>query len=593
MSYTKRYLEFITEARGPSRADSSVDFGEFGPQDMQELPTKSFGDKYEIHLLDVDTLPDYLFRKSGKGPGTLNQSVVIYGRPGVGKSAIVKYTAQDVAKAVGREFVDFNRLYSRSKDELLEKFNNPEKYYCFIDIRAGAYEAFEFKGIPKPSETIKGTAEALNMLWIKMLTMENSAGMLFLDEINQASPETQNAMYPLLHFGERSIAEQGISNSDFWAVHAAGNLGAKFAGTNDLNKALVNRVSTVYFDVTFEKWSEFAKKFTKTELGTTRQVYHPLIIKFLNFKYSSYPDQIDTYFSYEDDDNVRTGDPNPRNFEKLSDSIFALQKEFQERAKQGKPTNKFISLIEEAARGDINVPWASEFMYYVRRYQGANIDQMLKAPEKYFVTKDKENPQGVETKDLFLNLSILQDRINGFVGEYVTAFGYDRYLTSSALLNTDMKKGTLPKPDPKEVDIQAYNDYAMSFFNAIEAMRVGKQQQNAAIVYSYLKSALLNGVEAWPIMQVAITQNATPEDKQKIKTFISTTAAELNGKIQAAEKSLNRLKKDSQSNYSNVPSGNEEEAEDQATSPIGIDVPSLNDTLEGLFAVQDKLAKKL
>jgi hypothetical protein len=218
---------------------------------------------------------------------------------------------------------------------------------------------------------------------------------------------------------------------------------------------------------------------------------------------------------------------------------------------------------------------------------------MLKAPEKYFVTKDKENPQGVEIKDLFLNLSILQDRINGFVGEYVTAFGYDRYLTSSALLNTDMKKGTLPKPDPKEVDIQAYNDYAMSFFNAIEAMRVGKQQQNAAIVYSYLKSALLNGVEAWPIMQVAITQNATPEDKQKIKTFISTTAAELNGKIQAAEKSLNRLKKDSQSNYSNVPSGNEEEAEDQATSPIGIDVPSLNDALEGLFAVQDKLAKKL
>ena len=588
MSYTEGYLEFITEAkRGPSKVDTSVDFGEFGPQDMEEQPTKSFGDKYDLHLLDVDTLGEFLVRKSGKGPGSINQSVVVYGRPGVGKSAIVRQAAKTIAAEVGREFVDFNSLYSKSRDQLVEVFDNPEKYYCLIDIRAGAYEAFEFKGIPKPSETIKGTAEGLSMYWIKMLTMENSAGMLFLDEINQASPETQNAMYPLLHFGERQIAEQGISNAAYWSVHAAGNLGAKFAGTNDLNKALVNRVSVVYFDVTFDKWIKFASTFTKEEDGQTKPVYHPLILKFLNFVNSSYPDQIDTYFSYEDDDNVRSGDPNPRNFEKLSDSIYALQDEFRGKAAKSQATNKLISAIEADARADINVPWATEFMHYVRRYQGATIDQMLKSPEKYFVVKDGENPQGVEIKDMFMNLSILQDRVNGFVGEYINSFGYSKYLTGSAL-QKDLKNGTLPKPDPEEVDIDAFNKYALSFFQAIEAMRKANQQQNAAIVYSYLKSSTVNGLEAWPIMQVAMVNNFSAKDKTDIQTFLKTTAVELDGKIQKAMKALKNLKNQS-APYTTMSGEDEEDAEDT----IGIDSEELNNTLKQLFSYQDKLEPRL
>jgi hypothetical protein len=213
---------------------------------------------------------------------------------------------------------------------------------------------------------------------------------------------------------------------------------------------------------------------------------------------------------------------------------------------------------------------------------------MLKSPENYFVVKDGENPQGVELKDMFMNLSILQDRVNGFVGEYIDAFGYSKYLTSSGSLHKDLKGGTLPKPDPAEIDIDAYNAYAKSFFQAIEAMRTAKQQQNAAIVYSYLKSSTVNDTEAWPIMQIAMVENFNAKDKTDIQTFLKTTAVELDGKIQKAMKALKNLKYQS-APYTTMSGEDEEDAED----PIGIDSEELNNTLNQLFSYQDKLEPRL
>ena len=188
MSYTENYLEFLFEQKRGPRSGSSAggfDWDKYGAQSTKGVKTHSIGSKYKIVLHDIDTLAPFIKGKSGRGPGSVNHSVVIYGRPGVGKSAIIKKVAKEIASELGREFVDFNAAYSRSKDDMVEIFNNPEKYYCFIDIRAGMYEAYEFKGIPRPSEKIEGTSDSLDMLWIRILTMPGSAGFLFLDEINK------------------------------------------------------------------------------------------------------------------------------------------------------------------------------------------------------------------------------------------------------------------------------------------------------------------------------------------------------------------------------------------------------------------------
>ena len=589
MSYTEGYLEFITEQakgklKGPRDNDSGGGLGfDFGPQKSAQSPQHSLGGRYSLALLDVDTLPTFLKRQSGKGPGTLNQSVIIYGRPGVGKSAIVKYTARQLAQELGRTFIDFNRAFAGSREELVEVFNNPEKYYCFIDVRAGSYEAFEFKGIPKESVDIPGTSDALDLLWIKILTMDNSAGMLFLDEINQANPETQNVLYGLLHFGERTIAEKGIRNHEFWAVHGAGNLGSQYQGTNELNKALINRVSIVYFDVTFDKWMNFAKAFMKDVAGAERPVYHPLILKFLNFVKSTYPDKVDDFFTFEEVEGV--ADPNPRNFEKLSDAIYSLQAEYTKRREAGDPTDDFLMQVDTIATAGLNSRWAEEFTYYLERYQKANIAQMLQDPESHFVVASGKEKKGVPVKEFFTNLSILQDDINSFVGKYLDAFGYSKYLTSAGSLLKDQNNNTLPTPE-EDVDIAAYNANAMLYFNLIETMRKNNQQHNAAIVYSYLKDSRIKNVSAWPILQIALVNNLDGKDKANVSTFIKTTAQELAGQIDKAKQAMTRLAKDS-STSKYLPAAEQEDAEDP------IDLTSANNLILQTLQASKRLEPRL
>ena len=599
---THGYVKHLQEAtkRAPSKSfEVDTDF-DFGPQSTDPLALQDFGDKYKLLKLDINELDDFVFDKSGKGPGTLNQSVVIYGRPGVGKSAIVRMIAQRVAKETGRTFVDFNNVYSSNKGEMVEIFKNPEKYYCFIDIRAGAYEAFEFKGIPKASTKIRGTAESLDMLWIKILTVDDSAGLLFLDEINQASPETQNVMYGLLHFNERIIAEKGIRNASYWAVHAAGNLGSQYAGTNELNKALVNRVSIVYFDVTYDAWFEFAQTFMKTlPNGAERKVFHPLILKFLNYVKTTYPDKIDRFFAWEDPTNVRQGDPNPRNFEKLSESIYAIVNKYKAKQATGGKTSGFVQDVGRAAASDINTPWAEEFYQYLEIKEKNNIDRMLAAPGQYFTVKTDENPAGTNKKEFFTNLSLLQDKINGFLPEYLDAVGYGPYMNSERSILKDTNEKQLPAI-PEDVDVEAYNAYVLTFFGVIDALVKAKQSQHAAIILSFMRDAKYRKADLWSIFKIAIVNTMDKKHQASVKEFLSTTAKDLEAIVKSAQGSLNKMKKetkfvsmeDEEGFHSEIdPDGDEDEEGDEDAEDVTDegDIDLTNRLVQQALARLDKI----
>jgi hypothetical protein len=113
-------------------------------------------------------------------------------------------------------------------------------------------------------------------------------------------------------------------------------------------------------------------------------------------------------------------------------------------------------------------------------------------------------------------------------------------MTGKRNLASDQKSGNLPQP-PEDIDVDAYNEEMMKFFNVIETLRRAKQQQNAAIVYSYLKDAKYKGYNVWPLIQLAFTTSLSPENKKKVNTFLKTTAQELDGRVKNALAGLKQL----------------------------------------------------
>jgi hypothetical protein len=113
-------------------------------------------------------------------------------------------------------------------------------------------------------------------------------------------------------------------------------------------------------------------------------------------------------------------------------------------------------------------------------------------------------------------------------------------MTGKRNLAKDQTAGALPKP-PEDIDVDAYNEEMMKFFNVVETLRRANQQQNAAIVYSYLKDAKYKGYNVWPLVQLAFTSSLSPANKTKVTTFLKTTAHELDGKVKSALAGLAKI----------------------------------------------------
>src|ERR1700674_2098107 len=126
------------------------------------------------------------------------QPVILWGKPGIGKSNIVHQTA------------------ARNSLQL-------------IDVRAVLLDPVDLRGLPH----VNGDNRAH---WaIPDFLPRNGAGILFLDELNRAAQLVQNACLQLVldrKLGEYTLPEQ-------WRVVAACN--ASGTGTSKMSDALTNR----------------------------------------------------------------------------------------------------------------------------------------------------------------------------------------------------------------------------------------------------------------------------------------------------------------------------------------------------------------
>jgi hypothetical protein len=268
--------------------------------------------------LSYDELPEALeILDSMSVARGMGYSAIIYGEAGLGKSAIIQQLAQKKAAALGREFISASDYIDKypTAEELKA---NLSKYYIFIDERVAGWEPTIMSGIPDPSSPEKyGYLKEMKIPWVALMTMsDEAAGMLFLDEVNQASYEQQNALFSLTNFKERTVAGKYKVRGD-WRIHAAGNWGEGYS-IQPLVPALKERLNPYILKVDAYGWLKWADSSTTVIDGQTVPLIHPLLVDFIN------NDVNKNFYARPTDPDNPTKKPNPRNLEALSSAIYQI-----------------------------------------------------------------------------------------------------------------------------------------------------------------------------------------------------------------------------------------------------------------------------
>jgi hypothetical protein len=154
------------------------------------------------------------------------------GGTGIGKSWMVKETAEEIAKEEGREFVCWNKLSMEEKHKISDK---PEKYFFLMDIRLSQLDPSDLRGLPALNG--KETVEWKIPFWLHVSSLKGAKGIIFFDEINLAPPSIQASAYQLIH--DRELGE--VPLADGVLCVGAGNRLEDKANVYDLPRPLQNR----------------------------------------------------------------------------------------------------------------------------------------------------------------------------------------------------------------------------------------------------------------------------------------------------------------------------------------------------------------
>jgi len=165
-------------------------------------------------------------------------AVLLIGKYGEGKSSIVYEYGKRRAKELGRELVLWHELLEEEKKKVIE---NAEKYYVIVDIK-GSMISPENLIMPflVDEELIWKTP-----LWVRVFRNENSAGILFIDEINMTPSKLQSILFELILM--RKIAEDSLKSKNLLVVGAGNDLESN-EYANEIPKPLLNRFIVVYTD---------------------------------------------------------------------------------------------------------------------------------------------------------------------------------------------------------------------------------------------------------------------------------------------------------------------------------------------------------
>ena len=171
-------------------------------------------------------------------------SILLLGPPGIGKSVGVKTAAQQIAKMLNKQFVE----YDDSKYEEIMK--SPNDYFVFVDLRLTEVEPSDLLGIPR---AVNGTMFYIPPSWASVLS--KAPGILFLDEITQVQRDDIFAVAHKVLLDKMS----GFTRfRDDVMVIAAGNTPKDSPIARALPSSLINRVIVIYASrPEIPEWAEY------------------------------------------------------------------------------------------------------------------------------------------------------------------------------------------------------------------------------------------------------------------------------------------------------------------------------------------------
>jgi len=234
----------------------------------------------------------------------VDQPMLVFGAPGVGKSDQVRQAAED------GDYV--------------------------IDLRLNSLEAIDLRGLPAIKKDENRNPSQVE--WIRPEFLPSGEGLLvgdkvyrkgivFLDELNTAQPSVQNPALQLVL--DRRIGKHELPRS--WYICAAANRAEDRAHTYPLSAALLDRFAIYDYTPSHQHWTGWAMK----------NGIHPDVIGYISFSPSALlAPRKDEY----------SASANPRSWVVVSRRLKAGQKgQSQIRACVGSQASEFCAYLEVCA----------------------------------------------------------------------------------------------------------------------------------------------------------------------------------------------------------------------------------------------------
>lgn len=201
-------------------------------------------------------------------------SLLIWGAPGIGKTAIladivneIKATSNKdyrcIVKTLSNETPDNFMLpaYTDDVEQMSdEDFLDLQQQLSDPDLRANLknkMKTYGRKAIDIPKTWLPVYLPTGNSTLDRELDKRCGNGLLFIDELSRATSQVLNVILPLIN--ERNI--NGYRLGSGWSIITASNrMEDEFSGQTNLGSALKNRFAHVYYEPTVHTWRKWADK---------------------------------------------------------------------------------------------------------------------------------------------------------------------------------------------------------------------------------------------------------------------------------------------------------------------------------------------
>ena len=327
--------------------------GKRGLVDEEAVPlgaTRSIGG---VKNTDYDGLMRIVKRIASNPDKTEEAPLMIWGAPGIGKTAIVK----DVQKMLGGRMIDV-QLTTYAPEDFFLPLVNPGTT-ANVKSRRGSRVPQDWLPIYHESEGEAGDAEANGP--------DGKGGMIFMDELSRASFAIRNIA---LKFVLDRELDGGWKIGSKWTIFAASNRQEDdLTNAEDFGTALGNRFQQVNYVPDVKTYGKYAS--TKTDKGGAI-VFDPLIISFLQWSKGK------EFFHKMDSSS--TAFPSPRSWEKAAFAWKNLKREAEVGGYQ--LTNQMIE--DEALAPNVGTEAATAFMaYYLlsKKIDLANLYKVYTEPD--------------------------------------------------------------------------------------------------------------------------------------------------------------------------------------------------------------------